>query len=74
MIYVGIDVAKDKHDCHIVREDGEILVDNYTFQNDSEGFSAFRETMKRVRKRKEDVKIGLDHTGHYSQNLLSFLK
>ena len=74
MIYVGIDVAKDKHDCHIVREDGEILLDNYTFQNDSEGFSAFRETVKRVRRRKEDVKIGLEHTGHYSQNLLSFLK
>ena len=26
MIYVGIDVAKDKHDCCILGPDGEILV------------------------------------------------
>ena len=25
MIYVGIDVAKDKHDCCILGSDGEIL-------------------------------------------------
>ena len=25
MIYVGIDVAKDKHDCFITDSDGEIL-------------------------------------------------
>ena len=26
MTYVGIDVAKDKHDCYIVNSDGEILM------------------------------------------------
>ena len=25
MIYVGIDIAKDKHDCFIINSDGEIL-------------------------------------------------
>jgi transposase len=25
MIYVGIDVAKDKHDCFISNSDGEVL-------------------------------------------------
>ena len=25
MIYVGIDVAKDKHDCFITNSDGEVL-------------------------------------------------
>ena len=25
MIYVGIDVSKDKHDCYIVNSDGEII-------------------------------------------------
>ncbi|MBQ9370282.1 MAG: IS110 family transposase [Clostridia bacterium] len=74
MIYIGIDVAKDKHDCHIVREDGEILLDNYTFANSAKGFQAFYETVKRLRKRKEEVKIGLEYTGHYSQNLYTFLK
>ena len=25
MIYVGIDIAKDKHDCFITNSDGEVL-------------------------------------------------
>ena len=25
MIYVGIDVSKDKHDCYIVNSDGKVL-------------------------------------------------
>ena len=74
MIYIGIDIAKDKHDCHIVREDGEILLDNYTFANNAKGFLSFYETVQHVRKRKEDVRIGLEYTGHYSQNLYNFLK
>ena len=30
MIYVGIDVAKDKHDCFITNSDGEILFNVFT--------------------------------------------
>ena len=30
MTYVGIDVAKDKHDCYIVNSDEEILADVFT--------------------------------------------
>ena len=30
MVYVGIDVAKDKHDCFIVNSDGEALYDVFT--------------------------------------------
>ena len=74
MIYVGIDVAKDKHDCHIMRDDGEVVVDNYTFANSKEGFSSFDELLTRSRKRKEEVKIGLEYTGHYSHNLIENLK
>ena len=74
MIYVGIDVAKDKHDCHLMRDDGEVVLDNYTFANSREGFEAFHALLQRSRKRKEEVKIGLEHTGHYSHNLLAYLK
>ena len=74
MLYVGIDVAKDKHDCHIMREDGEVVVDNYTFANSKEGFALFEALVGSHRRRKEEVKIGLEHTGHYSHNLLEYLK
>ena len=33
MIYVGIDVAKDKHDCFAMNSDGEILIEKMTIQN-----------------------------------------
>jgi len=39
MVYLGIDVAKDKHDCYIVNSDGEILVDVFTIPNDQTGFN-----------------------------------
>ena len=40
MIYVGIDVAKDKHDCFITNSDGEVLFQVFTIQNNREGFDA----------------------------------
>lgn len=74
MIYVGIDVAKDKHDCHIMRDDGEVVLDNCTIENSREGFAKLHALISSARKRKEEVKIGLEHTGHYSENLLQYLK
>lgn len=41
MIYAGIDVAKDKHDCFITNSDGEVLIDNFTFPNNLDGFNSF---------------------------------
>ena len=37
MIYVGIDVAKDKHDCFITNSDGEALFNVFTIANNLEG-------------------------------------
>lgn len=39
MIYVGIDVAKDKHDCIIISSDGEIIRNSFTIKNNLEGFT-----------------------------------
>lgn len=33
MILVGIDVAKDKHDCFIISSKGEVLSDVFTISN-----------------------------------------
>ena len=38
MIYVGIDVAKDKHDCFITNSDGEVVFKSFTISNNREGF------------------------------------
>jgi len=74
MIYVGIDVAKDKSDCHIITSEGEVLTDLLTFQNSKEGFDFLYETVKNCCKGNfSKVKVGLEATGHYSSNLLSYL-
>ena len=39
MFLVGIDVAKDKHDCFICDSGGNVLKDVFTFSNDREGFN-----------------------------------
>ena len=38
MIYVGIDVAKDKHDCFITNSDGKVLFQAFTIPNNRDGF------------------------------------
>lgn len=73
MILVGIDVAKDKHDCFIMNSDGEILSKAFTFHNNLEGFNFLYEKIKSVSKPKDKIKVGLEATGYYSYNLLGFL-
>ncbi len=73
MIYVGIDVAKDKHDCCILDSDGEMLMPVFTFRNDRDGFSDFYSKLSYVCMDKDNIKVGLEATGHYSFDLLASL-
>ena len=73
MIYVGIDVAKDKHDCFITNSDGEVLFKSFTISNNCEGFETLFQRIQSVSDDVTKVKVGLEATGHYSYNLLGFL-
>ena len=74
MIYVGIDVAKDKHDCHIFDSDGIVHHDHFSFPNSRDGFEKFLTLVSELAKQQGDkLKLGLEDTGHYSSNLLEFL-
>ena len=73
MIYVGIDVAKDKHDCFITNSDSEVLFKAFTLPNSREGFESLFRKIKSVSDDFNNVKVGLEATGHYSYNLLGFL-
>ena len=73
MIYVGIDVAKDKHDCFITNSDGEVLFKPFTISNNREGFETLFQRIEAVSDDLIKVKVGLEATGHYSYNLLGFL-
>ena len=73
MIYVGIDVAKDKHDCFITNSDGEVLFKAFTIQNNHDGFDDLFQKILTVTDDLPKVKVGLEATGHYSYNILGFL-
>ena len=73
MIYVGIDVAKDKHDCFITNSDSEVLVKAFTIANNLDGFNDLYQKIESVMDDVTKVKVGLEATGHYSYNLLGYL-
>ena len=73
MIYVGIDVAKDKHDCFITNSDGEVLFNVFTIANNLDGFNDLCQKIASVMEDVTKVKVGLEATGHYSYNLLGYL-
>ena len=73
MIYVGIDVAKDKHDCFITNSDGEVLFKAFTISNNLDGFNELYQKIESVMEDITKVKVGLEATGHYSYNLLGYL-
>lgn len=73
MICVGIDVAKDKHDCFILSSEGEVLADVFTISNNAEGFDTLLQTIHRCARPEDKIKVGLEATGHYSYNILGFL-
>jgi transposase len=71
MVFVGIDVASQKHDCCILSEKMEVLT-AFTFANDKLGFEKLLGEISRFCAL-EDAKIGLESTGHYSLNLQNYL-
>lgn len=73
MIFIGIDAAKDKHDCFIVSSEGEVLCDVFTISNTLDGFNDLLSKIKSFSKDLSKTKVGLEATGHYSYNLLGFL-
>ena len=73
MIYIGIDVAKDKHDCFITNSDSEVLFKAFTIANNLDGFNDLYQKIESVMDDVTKVKVGLEATGHYSYNLLGYL-
>lgn len=71
MIYVGIDIAKQKHFAAAMTADGEVLIQPFGFNNDSEGFSLLVSKLKTFEQ--DNLLIGLESTSHYGENLICYL-
>lgn len=72
MYFVGIDVSKYKHDCFITNEAGEVIKDTFSFDNTGTGFKQFFDVMSSLGDPKQ-IKVGLESTGHYMNNLMKHL-
>lgn len=73
VVSVGIDVAKDKHDCFIQSSEGEVMADVFTISNNMDGFHTLLEKIQACTTPQDKIRVGLEATGHYSYNLLGFL-
>lgn len=73
-LYVGIDVAKNKHDLAVIDEYGEIIIKNFRFQNTYQGFAELKAHLLQLHQPTDQIKIALEDTGHYAYNLVHFLK
>jgi len=71
MIYLGIDVAKNKHDICVVDSNANVLLEPFTFYNSVAGFKFLLEKLKPFDL--SDSLFGLESTGHYGENLINFL-
>lgn len=71
--FVGIDIAKYKHDCFIHDHNGEVIHHSFTFSNSQTGFKELLSVLDSLDK-SQKIKIGFEATGHYGSNLKQFLK
>jgi transposase len=71
--FVGIDISKYKHDCFIATEDGEVILHNFSFDNNHVGFSSFLKILASLDHSK-GIRIGFEATSHYAFNLKLFLE
>lgn len=74
MIYVGIDVASEKHDVCIMSEDGEIFGKKFQIKNSNDEYKKLLNKINDAKKLFKDskVRIGIESTGVYSSTIVNY--
>lgn len=72
MVFIGIDISKYKHDCFVMDENGAVIENILSFENNCDGFAKLSAVLARLEKDK--TRIGFEATGHYGLNLKLFLE
>ena len=75
MIFIGINVAKSKHDRCIIDSSGSVITDSLRIANSKDGFDTLYHAIISAPGSNDilNAKIGLKSTGHYSINITNFL-
>lgn len=73
MLYVGIDIAKEKHEAAMVDSQGSILCKGFSFANSTDGAGALLARIGKLNPQNQEIAIGMEATGHYWVALYSHL-
>jgi transposase len=73
MLYLGIDIGKNNHEAGIVNADGSHNGKSLRFGNTSEGFDKLLKFIAAKSLADDELRIGMEATGHYWLALYSFL-
>ena len=69
MFICGIDISKFFHVASLIDSDsGQIIFDNFKFNNDFNGFDSFSNKISSC----DDIILVMESTGHYADNFISF--
>ena len=63
--YVGIDIAKRKHEAVVTDDKGNIIIKAFSFTNDLSGYNYLLNKIKLVTKFREQISFGMESTSHY---------
>ena len=74
LIFVGIDVAKYKHDIAMLDDAGTVLKSHLRIKNNREGFELFNHTLEKLSPGTDEIFIAMEDTGIYALNLSQFLR
>lgn len=73
MFYVGIDIAKRKHEASVIDAEGKALCPSVSFPNTKEGCDTLIAQLVKLNIARDDVVVGMEATGHYWLSVYSYL-
>ena len=66
MYYIGIDIAKNRHQVCFLDEDGNVLDGNsFNIRNNASGFARLEQMLSRYHLSPDNTLVGMEATGHY---------
>ena len=73
MYYVGIDIAKYRHEASFIDTAGQAPANSVSFANTQEGCEKVLALLQRLGIGREDVTVGMEATGHYWLSVYAYL-
>ena len=73
MYYIGIDIAKNKHEVSIIDASGKLLSESISFSNTIKGFEKLIKYLSSYNVYSYNCIVGMEATGHYWLSIYSYL-